>query len=35
VSDRDKGLKPVLQAVFPRNCAVSCAKHTEANVYQR
>ena len=32
VSDRDKGLKPVLQAVFPRNRAVSCAKHIEANV---
>jgi Ulp1 protease family, C-terminal catalytic domain len=35
ISDRDKGLQPALQAVFPRNCAVSCAKHIEANVRQR
>ena len=35
VSDRDKGLKPALQAVFPRNYAVSCAKHIQANVCQR
>ena len=35
VSDRDKGLKPALQAVFPRNYAVSCAKHIQANVSQR
>jgi hypothetical protein len=35
ISDRDKGLKPALEAVFPRNCAVSCAKHIEANVRQR
>ena len=35
VSDWDKGLKPALQAVFPRNCATSCAKQIEANVCQR
>ena len=35
VSDRDKGLKPALQAVFPRNFAVSYAKHIDANVCQR
>ena len=34
VSDRDKGLKPALQ-VFPRNYAVSCAKHIQANTCQR
>ena len=31
-SDWDKGLKPVLQAVFPRNHAIKCGKHIEANV---
>ena len=35
VSDRDKDLKPALQAVFPRNCAVSCTKHIEANICKR
>ena len=36
VSDRDKGLKPAFQAVFPRNYAVSCAKGSiQANVCQR
>jgi hypothetical protein len=35
ISDRDKGLKSALEAVFARNCAVSCAKHIEANVRQR
>jgi hypothetical protein len=35
VSDRDKGQKPALHAVFPTNSAVSCAKHIEANVCQR
>jgi hypothetical protein len=32
MSDRDKGLKPALHEVFPRNLAVSCAKHIQANV---
>ncbi len=32
VSDRDKGLKPALRSVFPRNKETSCAKHIEANV---
>jgi hypothetical protein len=35
MSDRDKGLKPALCEVFPRNVAISCAKHIEANVAQR
>jgi hypothetical protein len=35
VSYRDKGLKPALQAVFPRNYAVSCAKHIQAYVSQK
>ena len=35
VSDRDKGLKPALNKVFPDNCEMSCAKHIEANVTQK
>ena len=35
VSDRDKGLKPALRNVFPRNKETSCAKHIEANVCQK
>lgn len=35
ISDRDKGLKPALRAVFPDNVEMSCAKHIEANVSQR
>ena len=35
VSDRDKGLKPALKEVFPRNLEFSCAKHIESNVTQR
>ena len=35
VSDRDKGLKPALRSVFPRNKETSCAKHIEANVCQK
>jgi MULE transposase domain len=35
ISDRDKGLKPALKAVFPDNYEMSCAKHIEANVTQR
>ena len=32
MSDCDKGLKLALREVFPRNLAVSCAKHIQANV---
>jgi hypothetical protein len=35
VSDRDKGLKPALKEVFPRNLEFSCAKHIKSNVIQR
>jgi uncharacterized protein Veg len=35
ISDRDKGLKPALAAVFPRNVDVHCAKHIESNVRQK
>jgi hypothetical protein len=35
VSDRDKGLKPALQEVFPDNCETSCAYHIQANVKQK
>ncbi len=31
VSDRDKGLKPAIRNVFPRNKETSCAIHIEAN----
>ncbi len=35
VSDRDKGLKPALKEMFPRNLDFSCAKHIESNVTQQ
>jgi hypothetical protein len=35
ISDRDKGLKPALKAVFPNKYEMSCAKHIEANVAQK
>jgi len=35
ISDRDKGLQPALEEVFPQNIPVSCARHIEANVAQR
>lgn len=35
VSDRDKGLKPAMKEVFPRNKEFSCAKYIESNVNQR
>jgi hypothetical protein len=35
ISDRDKGLKPVLKSVFPNKYEMSCAKHIEANVAQK
>jgi hypothetical protein len=35
ISDRDKGLKPALREVFPKNVETSCAKHIEGNVSQR
>ena len=35
ISDRDKGLKPALKAVFPDKYEMSCAKHIEANVAQK
>ncbi|KAI2505523.1 MULE transposase domain [Fragilaria crotonensis] len=35
ISDRDKGLKPALKAVFPDKFEMSCAKHIEGNVAQK
>jgi hypothetical protein len=35
ISDRDKGLKAALKAIFPRNLETSCAKHIDANVAQK
>jgi hypothetical protein len=35
VSDWDKGLKPALKEVFPRNLEFICAKHIESSVMQR
>jgi hypothetical protein len=35
ISDRDKGLKATLKAVFPKNLEVSCANYIEANIAQR
>jgi MULE transposase domain/SWIM zinc finger len=35
ISDRDKGLKPALKAIFPNKYEMSCAKHIEANVAQK
>jgi hypothetical protein len=35
ISDRDKGLKPALNSLFPDKYEMRCPKHIEANVAQK
>jgi hypothetical protein len=35
ISDRDKGLKEELEALFPNEYKMSCARHIQANVTQK
>jgi hypothetical protein len=35
ISDKEKGLKEALKAVFPNKYEMSCARHIQANVTQK